>query len=398
MTESAPHYDAVVVGAGPAGALAAHELAQGGARVLLVEKARLPRYKPCGGGLTPRARAVSALVARFPADAQVDTLLLPCRQRLLSCHLPAPLTMVMRDRFDAYLAAQAVAAGAELRDGTALTALERVGTGLRLVAGGATISTRYVIGADGATGVSARLAGFAPVVRKGVPALEIELAVCDAVRRRYERAAVIDAVSVHGGYGWIFGKAAHLSIGVASFLPAGRHSLRASLSAFLARHDGLKDGQTLQQHGHIIPLARQRAAWRRGPVLLAGDAAGLADPLTGEGISYALASGRRAGRAVLEALHEEATALNRYERFVDRTLGGNLRSAGWIAALAYRYPIPLLETLGPHDSLRAGAGSAIVGMLPYRMLATRLAWHGARLAPALIAGSRQSGLRPKPAA
>lgn len=156
-------YDAVVVGAGPAGASAAHELAQGGARVLLLEKARVPRYKPCGGGITPRARAVSPLAARATPttqEARAGSILLAYGQQALSGLVPDSLALVMRDKFDAILTEYAVAAGAELRDGIALTGLERMGVGLRLVAGTETIMTRYVIGADGATGMTARLAGF----------------------------------------------------------------------------------------------------------------------------------------------------------------------------------------------------------------------------------------------
>lgn len=372
MTTCTPIYDAVVVGAGPAGALAAHELAAGGARVLLLEKAHLPRYKPCGGGLTPRARAVSPLVSGFAPEAQATTILLPCRRQLLSCPLPAPLTMVMRAPFDAYLAAQAVAAGAELRDGSSLTALEHAGRGVRLVAGGEAVIARYVIGADGATGATARLAGFAPVGRAGAPAIELELAVPDAIRARYDGAIVVDALAVRGGYGWIFGKGAHLSVGVGALLPAGRQALRAGLARFLARHAGLSAGRTLRRRGHSIPLAGQRTAWRRGPIVLAGDAAGLGDPLTGEGISYALASGRRAGRAVLDALSAEPNALDRYERFVAGTLGGDLRYARWVAAVAYRYPVPFLEMLAAHEDLRTAAAYAVGGLLPYRTLARRL--------------------------
>lgn len=366
-------YDAVVVGAGPAGAMAAHELARGGARVLLLEKARLPRYKPCGGGLTPRARAVSPLAASFPAEAQADTILVLYRRQMLSCRVPSPLAMVMRDRFDAYLAEQAVAAGAELRDGTALARLERAGGGVRLVAGGDTVTARYIVGADGARGLTARLAGFPQPIRPAAPAIEVELIVPDAVHARYEGATLIDATTVRGGYGWVFGKGEHLSVGVAALVPAGRRELRAGLDRFLVRHEGLSAGRVRLRRGHVIPLAGHRASWRRGPIVLAGDAAGLADPLTGEGISYALASGRRAGRAVLDALAGQPEALPRYERFITRTLCGDLRYARWFAALAYRYPAPLLEALAAHEGLRMVAASAIGGALPYRTLVARLA-------------------------
>jgi len=376
MTAYTPTYDAVVVGAGPAGVSAAHELAQGGARVLLLEKARVPRYKPCGGGVTPRARAVSPLASRaIPAtqEARADTILLAHGQRALSGEVAGSLVLVMRDQFDAALTEYAVAAGAELRDGTALTGLERAGAGLRLIASGETITTRYLIGADGATGTTARLAGFQPVADTGAPAIEVELTVSAAAQARYEHTTLIDIATVRGGYAWVFAKGEHLSVGVAGFLPEGRRNLRAGLERFLGSYPDLARGRVRLRRGHIIPLAGQRSTRCHGPVVLAGDAAGLADPLTGEGISYALASGRRAGVAVCDALHEKPDALRYYDRFLERTLGADMRYARYFAALAYRYPGPLMRVLAAYPGLQDVAAGAIGGALTYRTLLARVA-------------------------
>lgn len=386
-------YDAVVVGAGPAGAMAAHELARGRARVLIVEKARLPRYKPCGGGLTPRARAISPLVAEYRPLALADTIVVPYRDRELTCRVPSPLAMVMRDQFDAYLTKQAVAAGAELRDSTALSQVTIERSEVRLVAGGTSIRARYLIGADGALGSTSRLAGLSTAVGIGVPAIEVELEVSDGAGERYAGSTLIDVQSVPGGYGWVFGKGAQLSVGVAAFLPSQRRVLRGSLDRFLAGHSGLRGARTLLQRGHIIPLGGRRRQCYRERVLLAGDAAGLADPLTGEGISYALASGRRAARAVLDALGSDVTAMARYQRFVDQTLGSNIRYAGWIAALAYRYPAPLLEALAAREDLRSLAARAISGATPYEALAKMVIIRAPRLIPYIASAHRSGGMR-----
>ena len=111
---------------------------------------------------------------------------------------------------------------------------------------------------------------------------------------------------------------------------------------------------------------------RKGLVLLAGDAAALADPLTGEGISYALASGRRAGMAALAALSGDTAALHAYDRYLEEDLCGDLRYARWVARIAYHFPRFGLRLTEEHPGLRALTASAISGTLEYRTLAGRL--------------------------
>jgi len=381
-------YDTVIVGAGPAGASAARVLAEGGARVLLVEKAKLPCYKPCGGGLTARARAVAPHVTLFAPEARADRAVLVYGTQRVECALPEPITMVMRDRFDHFLTGQAAAAGAEVRDETRLRNMERVGVGLRLLVGKDTIMARYVVGADGANGITARLAGFAPP-RHIAAALEVELAVPERARARYERSALFDFAAVHSGYGWIFGKGDHLSVGVGYFLwnqSGKKRDLRAALARFLAAHPDLRDGKTLLQQGHRVPLAGARKTARRGPVLLAGDAAALADPITGEGISYALASGSRAGSAILAALHGDSDerALDDYDRYLRRELWRDLPYARVVGTLAYAYPQRLLGLVARHPHARDSLAAAVGGASSYRDLTAtvlRRAPHLLRHAP-----------------
>ncbi len=365
-------YDAVVVGAGPAGSSAAEVVAQGGARVLLLEKATLPRYKACGGGLTARVAAWSPTAVAYRAEAQATTLALMRQPHAVECPLPVPVGMVMRDQFDAFLARRAVAAGAELRDGTALAALEQAGEELRLQAGAAMVRARYVIGADGANGVTARLAGFPPPLQPAT-AIEVELAVPDDAHARYATTALFDFGALPGGYGWIFPKPEHLSVGVGAFAVDRGRALRATLEQFLASHPALAAGKILRQRGHRIPLAGSRQANQRGPVLLAGDAAGLADPLTGEGISYALASGRRAGASVLAALAGGPEALTGYDRYLTSELGGDLRYARLLGELIYRAPGMVIRMGTQRTHFLQMCTLAVLGQLDYRSIAVHLA-------------------------
>ena len=376
-------YDVVVVGGGPAGASAAHILAQGGARVLLLEKARIPRYKPCGGGITARARAASPLVAEVPMETTATAMLIPGGKEEVYCTLPAPIGMVMRERFDGYLVAKAVDAGAELRDGTPLVTFEQDGNHLRVQAGKDTVTAQYVIGADGANGITARLAGFPPMSSVGA-AIEVELAVTDHALARYQQAALLDLLCIRAGYGWIFGKADHLSVGLGVFQDNGKQDLRAALTRFLTAHADLRGGKVLLQRGHRVPLAGGRRTRRRGHVLLAGDAAALADPLTAEGISYALASGRHAGSTMLSALKSGPAALAAYNRYLTQELCSDLHYARLVAALSYRFPDVMVRLAAESPTLREANTAAVAGTADYRSLVLRMARKTPTLLHALL--------------
>ena len=309
-------FDVLVVGAGPAGSAAAMRLARGGARVLFADRARFPRDKPCGGGLTGRAlKHVPCDVAEM-VEHVVDGFVLRAdyRSRVVRRSKTPVILMTQRRRLDAFLAEQAAAAGADFRDGAAVSEIVCEPGGITARVGGARIEASYLVGADGANGVVARSALLGDEIRLGV-ALEGNVSWRDIDPAPYRGTAWVELGVVPGGYGWVFPKGDHANLGVGGWLDEGPR-LRVHL-ARLAREHGLEPEALKDVRGHRLPMRRLDSRAARGRVLLVGDAAGLVDPLSGDGIYEAFVSARLAADAVLGTRPEDyepalAGALDRH--------------------------------------------------------------------------------------
>jgi geranylgeranyl reductase family protein len=309
-------FDVLVVGAGPAGAAAAYRLAVTGASVLLADKARFPRDKPCGGGLTGRA------LRHLPCDVEpvvehvVRRMVVRSGYRAkVSRRSSEPLVaMTQRRRLDLHLVEHAAAAGADFRDGVAVGDIRLDDDGVVARVGDAPIRASYLVGADGANGVAGRAAGLGHGIVRGV-ALEGN-ALWEALDRdRYDGTAWIELGVVPGGYGWVFPKGDHANLGVGGWMEEGPR-LRDHLDR-LARQHGVDPGALADVRGHRLPMRRIGSAAARGRVLLVGDAAGLVDPLSGDGMYEAFVSAEIAAHAIASDAPEEyepalAAALDRH--------------------------------------------------------------------------------------
>jgi geranylgeranyl reductase family protein len=324
-------WDVAVVGAGPAGTSCALHLARGGARVALLEKRALPRAKVCGGGLVARARRQLPAGVELPVERSCRRVAVRLGARTLLVERDEPLIeMCMRADLDAALATAAARAGAELVDGCEVHGFERTPAGFALATSRGTYAARALVAADGVHSALARLAGWSEPVH-AIGALEAEVASAPERSPAPLQDALFEFGSVPRGYAWSFPKRAQLSVGV---LSVGRgRSLRAELARHLAAH-GLQRARA-EVSGWLIP-ARPRQRCARGGVLLAGDAAGLADPITFEGISLALWSGRLAAEALLAHADDPRAAGRAYERRLAREILPDLRLARALARLLYR--------------------------------------------------------------
>lgn len=324
-------WDLVVVGGGPAGLSAAHAAARAGVRTLVVERATHPRYKTCGGGLIGVSLAEVADRIEVPAHDLVDriTVTRNGRREFTRRHSGPILTMVRREEFDDRLRAAAVAAGAEVREGVAARAVEQHPDEVRLrLADGELIRARTVVGADGSSGITARHVGvtFCQVDL----GLEVELPVPPAEQDRWRGRLLLDWGPVPGSYAWVFPKGDRLTVGVIATRGEGERT-RAYLRDFVARV-GLSGLTPEHDSGHLTRCRATDSPLRRDRVLVAGDAAGLLEPWSREGISYALRSGRLAGEAVA------AGDLAAYAGEVERRLVPEMRAGHRLLAVFERRP------------------------------------------------------------
>ncbi|MGZ4700865.1 MAG: geranylgeranyl reductase family protein [Ilumatobacteraceae bacterium] len=322
---SRPIIDAVVVGAGPAGSTAALVLARGGARVALVDKATFARDKACGDLVGPRALALlAALGLSPPSGCHVGEMVIvgPTGRRVVlparaGRTYPDHALAVTRVRFDSWLRDAAVQAGAEPVTARAAT-VRLVGAAVEVgLDDGRRLTADVVVGADGATSTVATAAGLVNTsavlwgfAHRGYVAQDVERPII----------ALWDEAPWRGfpGYGWLFpGENGTANIGLGLGMRADRSSASRAVTGFDAFCDHLRRLGLL--HGTVE--GRRLGGWlkmgmvgtiaARGPIFLVGDAAGLVNPLQGEGIASAMTSAAAAAEAILAA---PGSAAARYRR------------------------------------------------------------------------------------
>jgi len=340
--------DVLVVGAGPAGSATAIHLARGGVRVLLADRARFPRDKPCGGGLTGRA------LRRIPVDPSpvverdVDRFELRLRygSSFARTHDKPLIRMTQRRKLDAFLAERAADAGAEFRDGTNVEVTELTDGGVTARVGDEVVHADALVGADGANGIVARAIGVNEEIVRGV-ALEGNIPLT-RLDEDLVRTAVIELAVLPGGYGWVFPKGDHANLGVGGWGSEGP-ALRGHL-ARLARAHGVDPAALTEVRGHRLPMRPLGTAPATGRMLLVGDAAGLIDPLSGDGMYEAFVSARLAADAIVSGdLDGYATALS---AALDRHA-----AASWAAKRAFdRHPRAVFAAARAPGVFRVVAG------------------------------------------
>jgi geranylgeranyl reductase family protein len=392
-------YDLVVCGAGPAGAIAAAHAARAGLRVALVEKHRLPRHKPCGGGMPATVGPeLAALVPEAVRDFGITLMRHTWKggeAQLGSVDgVDQPgsgssraLWMVQRPLFDQALVQAAVGAGVEFWEGWQLRHVtvepQEILLDLRQRGGAEVpplerrVTTRHLIGADGAGSVVAQSAGLRRSPRIGL-ALELE------VPHRWDPADPVlrpdtlhlDYGVIRQGYAWAFPKADHINLGAGLFRlrhrdarrdPTARTTIRAAIQTYAATL-GLEDRlEGLRVHAHPLPVwdGPEPLQSADGRILLVGDAAGLINPLFGDGLFHAIRSGRLAAECLIAGRGLD------YTRQIHALLAEDFEAARRLTWLFYGLPGLTFRYGIANPRATAVAARMLGGEIPFRGLPRR---------------------------
>ncbi|MBW4467170.1 MAG: geranylgeranyl reductase family protein [Pegethrix bostrychoides GSE-TBD4-15B] len=373
-------YDCIIVGAGPAGGSAAYHLAKRGRRVLVLEKEAMPRYKPCGGGVSPQVAewfdfdfspAISLKTSRLrftwnladPVESDLSQL--------------EPIWMVRRDIFDQFLMQQAQRQGAELRASTEATGIEFKGDHWQVNTASGAVAGRYLIAADGVKGSMAKWLGFKDRKRRLAGALEAEaqLSIPDSQIH-------FEFGMVKNGYIWNFPKADGYSIGIGTFRGGQPQDFKAILSDYAAAFN--IDLNNTRQYGHPIGLWDGNQRLHTQNAILAGEAACVVDPMTAEGIRPSIFTGVKAAAAIHQALGGSLDALEQYSEVIAQEWGGEMAWAQRIAGLFYRMPGIGYKVGVKRPGAAERMGEILCGKLRYGEVAGRAL---KRLSAGLISGA-----------
>ncbi len=380
-------YDLIVIGAGPAGASAARTAAQLGLKTLLLEKEKAPRNKLCGGGVTPKVLKLfdfnlpDGLVEYTAKSARVHV-----GEKCFNFETDGPLVyMTSRIRFDAFLTEKAVEAGAEFRDGAVVNRIEKTDSHVEVKTPNSTFQSKMLIGADGMSGPTAIYGGFydrwkphyvAYAIESEVPVGEKEIQDFGGPESYFDLYFGVSAA----GYGWVFPKDDHLTVGVGCRLSRLRDA-QGLFNGFVKQIPELAGRDIPKPKAHLIPLGgAAKVPLATDRILLAGDSAGFAEPLLGEGIYFSILGAQIAAQTTAEACRNnrfDKEFLNRYEQRCRRAFGADFSVAYRVACFSYleQYDMDrVAKFFFSERQVQECMVGLMDGSLRYRDVQVKLAW------------------------
>lgn len=329
-------FDCIIVGAGPAGATASYFLAKKGHSVLLLEKQSLPRYKPCGGGVSPAIAQWFDFDFTPVIETTVSTVQYtwklgdPVETQLKQME---PMWMVKRDKFDYLLAQQAQIAGAQLKDNTEVTAIAFTNNSWQVTTSQGTFTASYLIAADGVKGPMAGWLGFKP----GQEFIGATLEVTTSMAKETPNRAYFDFGGLKNGYIWNFPKSDGYTISAGCFKGKSQPQEIQQQLINYAREFGL-DLSNSQYNEYALSIWTENQPLHTHQAILAGETAGICDPLIGEGIRPSILTGVKAAEAINKALAGDEQALANYSQIIREEWGSDMLLASRLAGIFYQFP------------------------------------------------------------
>ena len=363
-------FDCIIVGAGPAGASAGYHLAKKGHSVLVIDKASFPRYKPCGGGVSP------AIAPWFDFDfssvvkntiSQVKYTWKMGDPAEISLEDVTPMWMVRRDEFDNLLIDKATKQGAEFKNGVEVTGVNLQGDTWQVSTSAGNFEGKYLIAADGADSKVAGWLGFPEAQKVPAASLEVPAEVSD----RRQSLAYFDFGSLKNGFMWCFPKTDGFSFsgGYVKDKKGNPAELKKQLTKYAELFDlDLSNSKYIE---HPLNLWDGNKPLHQDRALIVGEAAGIVDPLIGEGIRPAIASGIQAAEAIDKAISGDANALAQYTETIQQALGANLDKAQFLANLFFKAPKIAYKVGVKRPSAGKLMGKILCGELTYSEVAER---------------------------
>jgi geranylgeranyl reductase family protein len=334
----------IVVGAGPAGSIAAYETAKSGHTTLLLEKFPLPRDKPCGGAVMYRGiQIVHGMIPRHIIEQKIYGLrfMLPGKRKAEFKSDKLIGITVFRSRFDEYLARRAEIAGAELMD-DARVVKTSAGQDSALVRldDGREFTSEVVVGADGVNSIVSRSLGLRPEhkdlnsVGLGMES-DFHVGENGVMEAMNGDPSILEIIPVKGrsSYGWVFPKREHLAIGIAG-ASVQMQPLRPIFEAFRRKQEARLGIELIPEKRRTYFLGGEGLQGRNitNRALLIGDAAGFVDPMMGEGIAYAMRSGQYAANVIDDAFRRGSfteRSFSRYPQLCKDEFAANFAMAQW---------------------------------------------------------------------
>lgn len=358
------NYQVIIVGAGPAGSTLAYELAKSGIRVLVLEKALLPRYKCCAGGLTVKAANLLGINIDGLVDNVVSITVVAFRgnNHYYGYSTVPFMYTVTRETFDYALVKRAQEAGAEILQGVEARTIQINDLGVKVSTSTGSFRSEFVVGADGSRSQVRKALGIVEH-NAYIVGLQTEVQVTPKELVRWKSQIGIDIGLIRGGYCWVFPKADHLTIGV-----VGPNNKVKGLKNILGEYiNSLKLGQhkILKWTAGLLPVYVGQPVVSQGRAILLGDAAGLADPLTGEGLHNAILSAKLGAAALDKALTSDNVEISDYSDAVAAVITSQMKIAYVFSKVLALLPMQIIRLLEKDERMWQACCNVLRGDLDY---------------------------------